>query len=370
MTYGKRLVGIGMTLAFVSAAAFVLTVAPRTSRVEQFVLFDVTFTYTKMDADNGSPNKSHFYVRDTAGSERPVALVLNRNRPTNWLTPVDYRNGIVHVRLEVIDKPAGSEITQWTLCYIPVRGVPGAGGYGCTGTGTYREKGVYEQDVSMTTWWQNTAIDYTMGIAGMDLVMKDSNGGNGFTYLRPDFEKFFPTTVRITMVQVSAGSKYDPGLVPLDGGASEGGAVRDAGSADAASAGGSGSTTSGAGFSTGTTTSTTGGSGASGPGTSGSAGAMRFSASDANANGCNCSVERRDGTFASMACAVVGMFSAFWVSRRRRWRRQPLRDQPDTAAWRSSAGRFHSARRAAASYVVWRNDRSVWSGSSAVLTDS
>jgi hypothetical protein len=348
MTYGKRLVGIGVTLAFVLAAAFVLTVAPRTSRAEQFVLFDVTFTYTKMDADNGSPNKSHFYIRDMAGSERPVALVLNRNRPTNWLTPVDYRNGIVHVRLEVIDKPAGSEITQWTLCYIPVRGVPGGGGYGCTGTGTYREEGLYEQDVSMTTWWQNTAIDYTMGIAGMDLVMKDSNGGNGFTYLRPDFEKFFPTTVRITMVQVSAGSKYDPGLVPgLDGGTSVGGALPDAGSTDAASAGGSsgaggagqgghgtsgsggqgtagakGSTTSGAGVSTGTITSTTGGSGMSGPGTSGSGGAMRSSAPDANANGCNCSVERRDGTFASIACAVGAILSACWVSRRRRSRRQ------------------------------------------------
>ena len=65
----------------------------------------------------------------------------------------------------------------------------------------------------MTSWWQNTAIDYTMGISGMDLVMKDSNGGNGFTYLRPDFEKFFPTTVRITMVQVSAGATYDPSIL-------------------------------------------------------------------------------------------------------------------------------------------------------------
>jgi hypothetical protein len=297
-----------------------------------------------MDADNGSPNKSHFYIRDMAGSERPVALVLNRNRPTNWLTPVDYRNGIVHVRLEVIDKPAGSEITQWTLCYIPVRGVPGGGGYGCTGTGTYREEGLYEQDVSMTTWWQNTAIDYTMGIAGMDLVMKDSNGGNGFTYLRPDFEKFFPTTVRITMVQVSAGSKYDPGQVPgLDGGTS-GGALRDAGSTDAASAGGSAGA---------------GGAGQGGDGTvvreaghrrdpridderrrrfhrnhvddDGRIGHERtrhqrkrrgVQSSAPNANGCNCSVERRDGTLASIACAVVAILSALWVGRRRRSRRQ------------------------------------------------
>ena len=28
----------------------------------QFVLFDVEFTYTKADADNSTPSKSHYYV--------------------------------------------------------------------------------------------------------------------------------------------------------------------------------------------------------------------------------------------------------------------------------------------------------------------
>jgi hypothetical protein len=30
---------------------------------EQFVLFDVTFPFTKADADNATPSKSHFYVK-------------------------------------------------------------------------------------------------------------------------------------------------------------------------------------------------------------------------------------------------------------------------------------------------------------------
>jgi len=29
---------------------------------EQFVLFDVTFTFAKADADNSTPGRSHFYV--------------------------------------------------------------------------------------------------------------------------------------------------------------------------------------------------------------------------------------------------------------------------------------------------------------------
>src|SRR5688572_1132760 len=97
--------------------------APVVSGAAQFVLFDTTFTYTKEDADNSRPSKSHYYVRDK---------LLNPDRPKDWTAPVDYRNGTVHVRLEVIEKPAGGAPTTWTLCYIPNKGQKG--GYGCTGT--------------------------------------------------------------------------------------------------------------------------------------------------------------------------------------------------------------------------------------------
>ena len=39
--------------------------------------------------------------------------------------------------------------------------------------------------------------------------------GNGIkAHTRPDPEKFFPTKIRMTLIQVSAGAKYDPKLVP------------------------------------------------------------------------------------------------------------------------------------------------------------
>ena len=173
------------------------------AQAEQFVLFDVTFTFTKADADNSTPSKSHYYVREPA---------LNPDRPRDWTTPVDYRNGTVHIRTEVLEKPAGGENTTWTLCYIPNEGQ--GNGYGCTGTVVYREKGVYEQDVPMTSWWQNNAIAWTAGIKRMDLVMKDGSGGQGHVHPRTDPEKFFPAKMRITMTQVSAGSTYDPSLLP------------------------------------------------------------------------------------------------------------------------------------------------------------
>ena len=183
----------------VAVSALFLT--PRAASAEQFVLFDVTFPFTKMDADNSTPSKSHFYVKGDA---------INPKRPRDWTSPVDYRNGTVHIRIEVLDMPEGGEPTQWSLCYIPNRGQ--GNGYGCTGIGPYTTKGVFETDVSMKSFWQHDAIIWTEGIKQMDLVMKDKSGLHA--HKRPDAEKFFPTRVRVTMIQVSAGAKYDPNLVP------------------------------------------------------------------------------------------------------------------------------------------------------------
>src|SRR5437764_10014406 len=150
-----------MNRAVFLLAALTLFAASARSFAQQFVLFDVTFTYSKEDADNSKPSKSHYYVKGDK---------LNPNRPKDWTGPVDYRNGSVHIRLEVIEKPAGGEPTTWTLCYIPNKGQKN--GYGCTGTAIYREKGVYERDVSMTSFWENDSIIWSEGIKQMDLVIR------------------------------------------------------------------------------------------------------------------------------------------------------------------------------------------------------
>src|SRR3954468_4238073 len=174
---------------WIPGALLAVLLTPGAARAEQFVLFDVTFPFTNMDADNSTPSKSHHYVKGDA---------INPKRPKDWTTPVDYRNGTVHVRIEVLDRPGGGEPAQWSLCYTPNRGQ--GNGYGCTGTPVYTAKGVFEKDVSMKSFWQNDSIIWTEGIKQMDLVMKDRN--NLHAHKRPDPEKFFPTRVRITMIQV------------------------------------------------------------------------------------------------------------------------------------------------------------------------
>ncbi|MEZ4810960.1 MAG: hypothetical protein R2819_11435 [Allomuricauda sp.] len=176
------------------------------SEATQFVLFDVEFTYTKQDADNAAPSKSHYYV---TGDK------LNPDVPKDWTTPVDYRNGTVHIRLEVLEKPPGREPTQWTLCYIPNKGQ--GNGYGCTATDLFLDEGIFEKDVSMTEFWENESIIWSEGIKQVDLVIKDDSGGQGHAHKRADHEKFFPTRVRITMIQVAKGATYDPSLLPNAG---------------------------------------------------------------------------------------------------------------------------------------------------------
>ncbi len=185
---------LSLALLFTSAA---------NGRAEQFVLFDTTFTFTKADADNSKPSPSHYYVK---------GMMLNADRPTDWTAPVDYRNGTVHVRLEVLEKPPGDESTTWSVCYIPNKRQNG--GYGCLGTDVYRKPGVYEKDIDMTKFWQNDGIVWSEGIKEMHLVIKDNSGGQGHAHKRADHEKFFPTKIRMTLIQVSKGAKYDPKLVP------------------------------------------------------------------------------------------------------------------------------------------------------------
>src|SRR5262245_25505372 len=88
-----RAVRARTVVVLAGVSAFIM--APAVSHADQFVLFDVTFTYTKADADNSKPSKSHYYVKGDA---------LNPNRPKDWTAPVDYRNGTVHIRLEALEK--------------------------------------------------------------------------------------------------------------------------------------------------------------------------------------------------------------------------------------------------------------------------
>ncbi len=185
-----------VAFVLIMAITFLLGFHQRTL-AEQFLLFDATFDYSVDDAMTSKPSKSHYYVK---------GKMLNEERPQNWVSPVDYRNGTVHVRVEVLEMPKDAEPTTWSVCYIPNKGQKN--GYGCLGVKAYGKEGVYEQDISMTSFWENDSIVWSEGIKQMDLVIKDKNGKKIHELANP--EKYLPTKIRMTLIQVSAGSKYAP----------------------------------------------------------------------------------------------------------------------------------------------------------------
>lgn len=211
------------SLAALAAGALV-GLSPRSSHAEQFTLFDETFTMTWEDAINSSPSKSHHYVKSDA---------LNPDRPKNWTSPIDYRGGKVHIYLEVLEKPEGGQKQGWALCYV------GGGSYGCPYTEYYTEKGVYENEVDMTSFYNNNTINWTQGITEVDLIYTINNSGSGHVHYFPELkDKTTPTKVRIAMVQVSKGSTFDPSKLPTS--VSTGGAGGSGGSSGQ-STGGAGS---------------------------------------------------------------------------------------------------------------------------------
>ena len=66
-------------LVFLASGGAALWASPR--RGQQFVLFDVTFPFSKRDADTSTPSKSHYYVKGAA---------LNPKRPRDWNAPCLY----------------------------------------------------------------------------------------------------------------------------------------------------------------------------------------------------------------------------------------------------------------------------------------
>jgi hypothetical protein len=323
------------TAISLGAIALALSFATR-ARAEQFILIDANIYYTWDDAMNSKPDKSHFYVNE--------GNFLNKNRPVNWTSPVDYRNGTLHVRAEVFEKPPGTQTTGWTLCYIP-----NAGGYGCADTDYYTSTGVFERETKMTAWWNNDQLQWDKGIKQVDLIYAINDSGMGHITNYPELKDLTtPTRVRITMVQVSAGATYDPSIIPLG----DAGTAIDAGDASWASweagapdawsgmdgwGGFGGSTTAGGmgGFSG------VGGSGgaagatsgmppivdAAGPpptstatGTTTTSGAGGSHQGTDSEGGCNCTTSRSHREYGSLASGVA---FALLACRRRRSRRVP-----------------------------------------------
>lgn len=268
--------------------AITLSMLATPAFADQFILFDATFDYTWDDAINSTPSQSHYYVTDESG--------LNLERPVDWVAPVNYRDGSVHIRVEVLAKPEGDQEVGWALCYIANQGA-----YGCPYSDYYTGVGVVENDVAMSDFWKSGAITWEAGVKQVDLVYTINSSGNGHVHKFPDLATATtPTSVRITMVQVSQGDTYDPSIL-ADVGPGTGGA----------GSGGDGALpSSGGGTATGGDSGETGGTaGVDHPATPGDS-------TSSEAGGCSVSATRNQGGLSVWIFLAVGVAGALFRARR------------------------------------------------------
>ncbi|MCM8532825.1 MAG: hypothetical protein NE330_16780 [Lentisphaeraceae bacterium] len=177
------------------------------SSAEQFTLFDQTFTYENKDA---IPTKSHLKL---------MASELAKETPKNWSSPLNYADGKVYIRVEVLEKPKGNVPTHWSLCYIANKGQNGSG-YACASSPRYTKLGVYEVTRDMKKLWQKDKVVWSEGLKAFTLVVKGPKieglpGGKSHAHNQPDLDKFFPLKIRFTLVQISEGAKFDPSKVAV-----------------------------------------------------------------------------------------------------------------------------------------------------------
>ena len=179
--------------------AIALSFPLQSAFAEQFVLYDKVFTFEKEDA---VPTKSHLKLS---------ADELSKDTPEDWTSPVNYIDGTVYVYMEVLEKPKGDAETYWSLCYRANQGQNGAA-YACTGSPRYTATGTYERVNDMKTIFQRDKVVWSKGLKGVSLVTKASNSkvkGKSHAHLQPDISKYFPTKIRVIMVQVSKDGKLD-----------------------------------------------------------------------------------------------------------------------------------------------------------------
>ena len=173
---------------------------------EQFVLFDKVFSFDKKEA---IPTQSHLKVS---------LEELSKDMPKNWSSPVNYAEGSLYVYMEVYDKPKGDEKTHWSLCYIANKGQNGSS-YACASSPHYTSTGTFEATRDMTKLWQKDKVVWSQGIKMITLVTKASDNksgvkGKAHAHMQPNMDLFFPTKIRVVMVQVSKGAKVDKSKIP------------------------------------------------------------------------------------------------------------------------------------------------------------
>lgn len=173
--------GCGMVLRTSAAVAgLVFGVCP-VVLAEQFVLVDEAYIHSE-----DTTSDSHFYPE------------LPTDTPKNWVEPIDYAGGSVHIVADVKTKPAGDAPTKLQICF---EATPAAA---CTlQSPTYTKSGRIEWDSPFDDFWYESTVDWAKGIRESPVILKDDMNN------KPAGDpKYMPTDLHVQVTLVSKGAKF------------------------------------------------------------------------------------------------------------------------------------------------------------------
>jgi hypothetical protein len=179
---------------------------PAGAAAEQLTIVDVQYEHSATTTSD-----SHYRIDPSAQT------------PPDLTGPIDYADGSVHLRLEVLTKPDGGAPTKFQVCF---EATPT---YACTDQSpTYTNVGTIEWDSPFSRFWSPGQVDWSQGLGRVAIILKDDANN------KPAGDpRYMPSQVHLTLTLVSAGSTYERMPAEVDAGVS----VVDAGSAIPSDAG-------------------------------------------------------------------------------------------------------------------------------------
>lgn len=181
-----------------------------TAGAKQFVLVNKVFTHDQNTL-------GHIFV--FAGKDN-----LPKGVPTNWKHPVNYCNGKIHIRVEVLSKPTNAKVKY--MLYLL------SGGHGDQYRAVighnkveFREPGIYEFEEDASSIYEYKNINWEQPIDEMLVSVWDQNnfpidtrfGHGGKWEGSPNLSLYFPMKVHYTVVVVPEGGVFEgwPGKLDL-----------------------------------------------------------------------------------------------------------------------------------------------------------
>ena len=164
----------------------------------------------------GSSANQFTFIDDDLVWTRGGTVTPEQRGPTNWESPVNYVDGHLYMRLEVLEKPSdklvAAQLCMWQdgfsleSCSSPCM--------------TYSTTGVYYVDLSTPSgWWRSRPLDYTRTFQQIALMYKDGSCGanlirvgacGSHCYTGSDIDEHVPIRYHAEVVVVAAGATFTP----------------------------------------------------------------------------------------------------------------------------------------------------------------